>query len=53
MKLPHQWSEADLKQIEADILAEEPRGANIRYWEDVEVGEKLKHITKGPLGDDG
>jgi acyl dehydratase len=50
MKLPHQWSEADLKQIEADILAEEPRGANIRYWEDVEVGEKLKHITKGPLG---
>ncbi|HJX35872.1 MAG TPA: MaoC family dehydratase, partial [Dehalococcoidales bacterium] len=50
MKLPHLWSEVDLKKIEADILAEEPRGANIRYWEDVEVGEKLKHITKGPLG---
>ena len=50
MKLPYQWSEVELKKIEADILSEEPRGANIRYWEDAEVGEKLKHITKGPLG---
>ena len=50
MKLPYQWSEVELKKIEADILAEEPRGATIRYWEDVQVGEKLNHITKGPLG---
>ena len=50
MKLPYQWSEVELKKIEADILAEDPRGATIRYWEDVQVGEKLNHITKGPLG---
>jgi acyl dehydratase len=50
MQLPHQWTEQELKQIEDEVLSEEPRGSNIRYWEDVEVGEKLNPILKGPLG---
>ena len=50
MQLPHQWTEQELKHIEDEVLSEEPRGSNIRYWEDVEVGEKLKPILKGPLG---
>ena len=50
MKLPHQWNENELKAIEEQILAEQARGANIRYWEDVVVGENLQPITKGPLG---
>ena len=39
-----------MKQIEEEVLAEEARGSNIRYWEDVGVGENLKPILKGPLG---
>jgi acyl dehydratase len=50
MKLPHQWAEKELKEIEAQILAEQPRGSNIRYWEDVVIGETLQPVTKGPLG---
>ena len=50
MQLPHQWTEQELKHIEDEVLSEEPRGSNIRYWEDVVVGEKLKPILKGPLG---
>jgi acyl dehydratase len=50
MKLPHQWEEKELKAIEAQILAEQPRGSKIRYWEDVVVGENLNTVTKGPLG---
>lgn len=48
--LPHPWSEEELRQIEENILAERPRGENPRYWEDVEVGQVLEPVTKGPLG---
>lgn len=48
--LPHPWTDAELAQIEADILAEKPRGATPRYWEDVNVGDEIDMLTKGPLG---
>lgn len=48
--VPHPWTEAELAAIEADILAEAPRGANPRYWEDVREGDDLDVITKGPIG---
>jgi len=50
IQLPHPWTEEELKKIEEEVLAEEIRGANPRYWEDVEVGEELKPVVKGPLG---
>lgn len=50
VELPHPWSDAELEKIEDDILAESPRGATPRYWEDVQVGDELDKITKGPLG---
>ena len=50
VKLPHPWKEADLKNIEEEVLAEEIRGDQPRYWEDVRVGEELKPVIKGPLG---
>jgi acyl dehydratase len=50
VQVPHAWTEGELEAIEADILAEAPRGATPRFWEDVEVGEKIDVITKGPLG---
>ena len=50
IQLPHPWTEEELRKVEEDVLAEEVRGNNIRYWEDVQVGEELKPVVKGPLG---
>ena len=50
IELPHPWTDEELKRIEDEVLAEEIRGANIRYWEDVKVGEELPQLVKGPLG---
>src|SRR5437763_7154135 len=48
--LPHPWLEAELAEIEARVLQERPRGADTRYWEDVDEGDRLDVITKGPIG---
>lgn len=50
IQLPHPWTEKELRAVEEEVLAEEIRGSIIRYWEDVEVGEKLPQIVRGPLG---
>ncbi|MCS5498323.1 MaoC family dehydratase N-terminal domain-containing protein [Cnuibacter physcomitrellae] len=50
IELPHPWKPEELEQIEADILAESPRGATPRFWEDVEVGDEIDSLTKGPIG---
>ncbi|WP_218018826.1 FAS1-like dehydratase domain-containing protein [Novosphingobium rosa] len=50
IELPHPWTEAELTQIENDVLAESPRGAEPRLWESVEIGDEIDIITKGPLG---
>jgi acyl dehydratase len=50
IKLPHPWTEEELARVEADVLAERPRGAEPRYWEDVQVGDAVGPVTKGPLG---
>jgi len=49
VELPHPWTDAEIEQIENDILAETPRGALTRYWEDVNVGDEIDVITKGPI----
>lgn len=38
-----------LAEIDALYAAEERRGAVPRYWEEVEVGEELPRLAKGPL----
>jgi acyl dehydratase len=48
--LPHPWTEEEVAEIEAGILAERPRGGQPRYWEDVRTGDALDVITKGPIG---
>jgi len=50
IQLPHPWTEEELVKIEEEVLAEEIRGSNTLYWEDVEVGEELKPVVKGPIG---
>jgi acyl dehydratase len=48
--LPHRWDTAELERIEARILAERPRGAEPRFWDDVRPGDPLETVTKGPIG---
>lgn len=50
INLPHPWTEEELQKIEDQIIKEEVRGAIPRYWEDVELGEDLPPVVKGPLG---
>lgn len=50
IQLPHPWTDEEVAAIEADILAEIPRGATPRYWDDVAVGDELDLLTKGPIG---
>lgn len=47
--LPKPYTEEQLAEIDACYAAEEIRGANPRYWEDVEVGSELPTIVRGPL----
>jgi acyl dehydratase len=49
-QLPHPWTEEEIDAIEADVLAEQPRGDTPRYWEDVKIGDQIDVITKGPIG---
>ncbi|ABL71310.1 FAS1-like dehydratase domain-containing protein [Paracoccus denitrificans] len=50
IELPHPWTPEQLEQIENDILSEEIRGSVPRYWEDVNVGDEMGSLTKGPIG---
>ena len=50
IQLPHLWKEEELKRIEEEILSEEARGSEVLYYEDVEIGQKLPQVLKGPIG---
>ena len=50
IQIPHPWTEEGLKKVDEDVLAEEIRGSEVRYWEDVNVGDELKPVVKGPFG---
>lgn len=43
------YTPEQLEQINESLLNETWRGADTLYWEDVEVGEQLTPIVKGPL----
>lgn len=49
IELPHPWTEAELKDIEEQSLSEERNGADTPDWDDVEVGQELKPVVKGPV----
>ncbi|MEJ2738862.1 MAG: MaoC family dehydratase N-terminal domain-containing protein [Dehalococcoidia bacterium] len=50
IQVPHPWTDEELKKIEQEVLNEEIRGDQVRYWEDVNVGDVLPQCIKGPLG---
>ncbi len=43
------YTPEDIKRIDADMDAEEVRGADTRYWEDVSEGDELPQVVKGPI----
>ncbi len=43
------YTDDDYKKIDAIYEQEKPRGAEKRYWEDVNVGDKMDPMVKGPL----
>jgi acyl dehydratase len=46
---PHRYTEAEIDKIERHIVGQTRRGAQQRMWEDVDVGDELPVIIKGPL----
>jgi acyl dehydratase len=46
---PYQYSERELEDIERQTLGRQRRGDSPRYYTDVEVGESLPALVKGPL----
>jgi acyl dehydratase len=46
---PYTYTQEELERIWADYDREEIRGATPRYFEDVELGERLVPVVKGPL----
>lgn len=45
---PAHYTDEDYERIDAVYEAEQPRGADARYWEDVTVGDELDPMVKGP-----
>lgn len=43
------YDDEAIAKIDAIYAAEETRGAKTRYWEDVEVGDLMQPLAKGPL----
>ncbi len=46
----YRYTEEELRRIDEAYEAEEIRGANPKFWEDVNVGGELTPVVKGPLG---
>ncbi len=49
VQLPHPWTEEELQKIEDEVYNEERSGPNTPCWDDVEVGQELRPLVKGPI----
>ena len=43
------YTDEEIDQIDREIAAEEVRGDQTRYWDDVNVGDAMQPIVRGPL----
>ena len=50
LQVPHPWTEEAAEKVDDDVMAEEIRGSDPRYWEDVQVGDELQPVVKGIFG---
>lgn len=46
---PHKYSPAEIEDIERQVLAEPRTGNRPFFWEDVEVGDAVPAVVRGPL----
>jgi acyl dehydratase len=46
---PAHYTDEDIERIDAVYAAEQRRGSEPRFWEDVTVGDELPAMVKGPL----
>jgi len=46
---PYKYSQAEIEAIAEGYRTEQRMGSRIRYWEDVEEGDELPVVQKGPL----
>ena len=46
---PHRYTTEELDRIRRAYREEVVRGATPRHWEDVQIGERLPEVVKGPL----
>lgn len=46
---PAEYSDEQIAEIDAVYAGEQVRGADTRYWDDVQVGDSLGKMAKGPL----
>lgn len=46
----HVYSQGEMSAIDQLYAAEEIRGQDPRWWEDVAVGDQMVRVVKGPLG---
>ena len=46
---PATYTDDDVAKLDAVYAAERPRGSEPRWWEDVQVGDALQPMAKGPL----
>ena len=45
----HKYTDEEIKRVEDDLDSETMRGGDTLYWGDVNVGDKLTPVVKGPL----
>lgn len=48
-RAPYEYSQSESDKIRQDILSEKRRGSLPRFWEDVDVGDQMIPVVKGPL----
>lgn len=46
---PAHYTDEDYERIDAIYAEEGPRGAEKRWWDDVQIGDQLQPMVKGPL----
>jgi len=50
IQVPHPWTPEEQEKVDQDCLAEEIRGSETRYWEEVQEGDELTSVVKGVFG---
>ena len=46
---PYTCSREEIQSTQDAVMAEEVRGNNPRWWDDVQVGDELQPVVKGPM----